>query len=330
MENIQEINYKLDKKDSEILYELSLDSRRPLTEVKKTVGMSEQAMTYRIKRLVRRKILSGFIPYLNFDCMGLRLFRAYIGVQRKASQKDEILETLRKGRNVLRVESLFGKYDLSADFAARNASEFARAFSQTTADLGKELGSCSTSEIISSLIYKRKYLAPHLGSGMVASQSAGSVKMEKLGDKDIRIISELLADGKKTNLSIGKKLKISQSSVRNRILNLQKRGIIQGIGALIKPQAFGGRCKELLLSMEERPDIGNRMLEFAKLSPNTIRYERMFGRWNYQLSLEYRDRAQLKDTINGLREKFAGSINDYELVDKECTHEFDYSPVLKL
>jgi len=331
MEKIQENRFNLDKKDCEIIYELSLDSRRPLTELKKTVGMSEQAMTYRIKRLTKRNILNGFIPYLNFDRLGLRLFRGYIGLDRTQDEsREEVIESLRKGRNVLRVESLFGKYDLAVDFAAKNAEQFARAFDETAGLMGRQIESASTSEVVSSLIFKKKYLAPHRSGGMAASLSNGSEGHEKLGEKDLLIISELLREGKKTNLSIGKKLKISQSSVRNRIMNMMKKGIIQGIGALITPQAYGGRCKELLLSMEERPDNGHALMEFSRASPHIIRFDRMFGKWNYQLSLEYRNRKDLKDTINQVKEKFSGSISDYELVDRECAHEFDYSHVLKL
>ena len=56
---------KLDLKDKKLLYELDMHARQPNSQLAKKVGLSKQAVQYRISRLQEKGIIKGFYPVIN-------------------------------------------------------------------------------------------------------------------------------------------------------------------------------------------------------------------------------------------------------------------------
>jgi len=71
----------LDKKDKKILYYLDFDSRQTLSQLAKKVGLSKQVIDYRIKSLVKRKIISQFYTVINISKMGYGQYKFYFKFQ---------------------------------------------------------------------------------------------------------------------------------------------------------------------------------------------------------------------------------------------------------
>ena len=61
---------KLDLRDLKILHELGLDSRQTNSEIGKRVGISQQAVSYRIKQLLDKGIITEFFTVINFGFFG--------------------------------------------------------------------------------------------------------------------------------------------------------------------------------------------------------------------------------------------------------------------
>ncbi|MBU4242067.1 MAG: winged helix-turn-helix transcriptional regulator [Nanoarchaeota archaeon] len=58
---------KLDFKDKKILYNLDLNSRATLNEIAKKVKLSKQVVDYRLKNLLKNKIIKEFYTVINFS-----------------------------------------------------------------------------------------------------------------------------------------------------------------------------------------------------------------------------------------------------------------------
>ena len=57
---------KIDLKDRKILYYLDLNSRQSFAEIGKKVGLSKNAITYRIKRLEKEGLINNYYTAINF------------------------------------------------------------------------------------------------------------------------------------------------------------------------------------------------------------------------------------------------------------------------
>ncbi|MEM1945370.1 MAG: Lrp/AsnC family transcriptional regulator [Nitrososphaerota archaeon] len=61
----------------------------------------------------------------------------------------------------------------------------------------------------------------------------------ELDDLDRRIIQILYEDGRATYAEIGRKLKVSENTIRFRVERLMKSGVIRRVAALVDPRAVG-------------------------------------------------------------------------------------------
>jgi len=73
----EKIMIKLDLKDRKILFYLIKNSRQSLKVIGRHAGMSKELVHYRIRRLIKNKILNNFSMVVNFEKLGYALMQSY-------------------------------------------------------------------------------------------------------------------------------------------------------------------------------------------------------------------------------------------------------------
>jgi len=68
----------LDTKDRKILYELDLNSRQSFSRLAKKVGLSKDAVRYRITSLEEQGVIQRFHTVINVSKLGFISFRIYM------------------------------------------------------------------------------------------------------------------------------------------------------------------------------------------------------------------------------------------------------------
>jgi len=68
---------KIDKKDLKIYYRLIKNSRQPLSQIGKKVGLSREVVGNRIKRLEKEGVIIGYPTWINSGYLGWGLARFY-------------------------------------------------------------------------------------------------------------------------------------------------------------------------------------------------------------------------------------------------------------
>jgi len=72
---------KLDLKDKKLLYQLDINSRQSYKEIGKKIGLSKDAVSYRIKQLQEEGIIRQFHTVIDVGKLGLISFRLYLKFQ---------------------------------------------------------------------------------------------------------------------------------------------------------------------------------------------------------------------------------------------------------
>jgi Lrp/AsnC family leucine-responsive transcriptional regulator len=105
---------KLDKKDYKILFELDGNARQTNTQIAKKVGLSKDSVAYRIGRLEKNKILTGYRTLINFQKLGYNAHRILIRfIDINPGLLKELVEFLKNSKDVW----LFGRNEGEWDFA---------------------------------------------------------------------------------------------------------------------------------------------------------------------------------------------------------------------
>ena len=108
---------KLDLKDKKILFELDFHARDSNASIAKKVRLSKQGVDYRIRRLIKKGIIDGFIPIINGNQLGYFYGRVIVKMQNLTHEKENmILKELLTDRRFNWVIKNEGAYDLG--FAA--------------------------------------------------------------------------------------------------------------------------------------------------------------------------------------------------------------------
>ena len=116
---------KLDLKDLKLLYWLDQNSRATNKELGKKVGLTEQAIGYKIKKLQQRGIIKNFVTFINTVSLGYTHYRVFLKLYNINEENEKaIINSFTENQNIRWVASVSGRYDLSFSILAKSPLEF--------------------------------------------------------------------------------------------------------------------------------------------------------------------------------------------------------------
>ena len=105
--------YKLDKKDKAIIKVLFEDGRMSIADIAKKTLLRRDSVAYRLKKLQREEVITGFIPAVNPPSLGLPNISILLLRLKSAvgEEKQEFLKRLVSNKHAVHISSLIGKFD---------------------------------------------------------------------------------------------------------------------------------------------------------------------------------------------------------------------------
>ncbi len=123
----------LDKKNIEILKILSMNARMPLVELSKRLGISSDAVKYRIKWLQKRGIIIGFKLHLDYTHMKIDQNRLLLNLNSmRKDAKEKFLKNILNIRNVIYVRNCIAPWDMELHILYSGRDEFRSVLKQIT------------------------------------------------------------------------------------------------------------------------------------------------------------------------------------------------------
>ena len=101
----------LDETDRKILTILQKNSRTPLREISKEVGLAESTVYERIKKLKGRGIIQKFTVVLDPEALGFSIM-AFVLIKSKAGMYSHVANELSKYPQIVEIYETTGDYDM--------------------------------------------------------------------------------------------------------------------------------------------------------------------------------------------------------------------------
>jgi DNA-binding Lrp family transcriptional regulator len=116
----------LDNNDKIILSELYQNGRNQISVLSKRTKIQRDSIKYRIKRFLKKEIIRNISPRLNYTNLGYPLiYRIDINIISSNLEKEEkFYGFLSEFANVIYIEKITGKWDLSIIVVAKTNHEF--------------------------------------------------------------------------------------------------------------------------------------------------------------------------------------------------------------
>jgi len=116
---------ELDIKDRKLLYEIDLNARLGTSALARKIGLSQEGAFYRLQRLEKRDIITGYMTFLNFGKIGYTGYGVYARFQNVTkAQKKRIMDELKQDSNIYWIAEFGGRFDLAFAIIARNIIHF--------------------------------------------------------------------------------------------------------------------------------------------------------------------------------------------------------------
>ena len=149
----------MDDSDKKILWLLDGNSRTSATEIAGELGVTKQAVGYRIEKLMTTGVLQGCIGTLDVHRIGFLTYRVYARIKNSdIDRESEILRSLVLHKHTLWVVSTAGSWDFEVVFLARNFIHFNELLKEWRCSYGKLLSSVNISMTPVSYRFRRDYL----------------------------------------------------------------------------------------------------------------------------------------------------------------------------
>lgn len=317
---------KFDKKDREILFELDMNARIPLTQLAKKVKLSPQTTKYRIEQLEKKEIIKGYVTFFDVAKLGYLYYRLYIRYE-NVSLEDEkkIIEYFKTHQNVVWFVSTSGKWDIEVLFAARNFIHFNKILKEIYKKFPNKLHNNITSVSIANYHQKKGYLVNKSTNVQLSyGGEPTTTKIDKIDKKIIKIINQ---SARLTSVKIGTMLNLSYKTIQSRIKKLEKKGIIQGYRTWIDFHKIGYSYHKSLIKLRKfQKQEEKKILEFCKQTPNIVYLITCVWPWDIEIEVESQEEEIFLNILRSFRKEMKDLILDYENLTITAEHKLNYYP----
>ncbi len=302
----------IDLKDKKILYQLDLDSRQPLTQIGKKVGLGRNVVNYRIKKMQEKGIIKNFYTYINSFKLGYMIFRIYIKLQYTPQDiKNEILNYFINNKNSMAVNSVKGDIDLSMLLWVKKDYDFYLFWNETIEKYGNYFDEKIFSIYLQGDDYNYSFLQPMNNNFYRKNYSfSRKSKTVEIDELDYKILDILSLNARIPLIELANKLGCSSQILLYRINNLKEKGVIIGFRTRLDFSKIGFRQCSLKIDLKDYSKRKN-IIVYLKKIPNFVCLNTAVGYKDLEIELIVTDLDELNGFIDKLESKFPDVIRNF-------------------
>lgn len=317
---------KLELKDKKLLYWLDQNNRATNKELGKKVGLTEQAIGHKIKRLQEEGIIKRFVTFVNTLSLGFNHYKVFIRLQNTTEIiENKIINFLINHNHIRWVVSSIGRYDLSFSVLAKTPLDFSNIYTEIESKFGKYIAEKNILVNISSPGFTRDYLIEGKTSKKLEYKT--SDKEEKIDAIDKKILKSISQNSRKNIVDISKEIKETVDIIKYRIKKMKEKNIISGFTIQLDLEKIGYEYYTIFFHMHNlTKELEDKIISFATNHPNILFVVRTIGNHDLQLEIEVKDYSELENIIKDFRQKFSEKVRDFEILRVTKEFKYDFYP----
>ena len=302
----------MSKRDMRFLAEIDSDSRRPLSAIAGSLGISQQLASYKLRSLQDDGVLGGFYTVVDYSRLGYSCFRVYFSVNYSSSEQfRELIKSINGNPYAIEVNECGGRWDLVVAFLSRNASRFNKILRSIITE-NPPLKNYDVVTNVVSHCFGRKYL----GCRPVDIIVGGDREPVDIPAREMAVLAEILTDARVPLAEISRKLKINPKTAQSAISRLGQREVIKGFRPVIDPARIGYARNRMLVKYHNlSPEREKEMVSYCRTAGPVTGINKVLGKWDLEIELEARPGKELRSACMAIREGFQDIIKESEVIE---------------
>ena len=299
----------INKKDEKILLELISNSRIPVNQLAKKVGLSREVVNYRLKNLTKQKVIKQFYAIINPESLGFSKSGCFFQLKGISKQKEkEFLNYLVKHEFVSYVSPIIGKWNFIFDILFKTKEQLSKVIQEIKNKFGKNMDNfIILSNNVEQEIFQKKIL------GKTKLNQVQKIEKRKTDKIDLQILFLLSENSRIEYKQISSKLKLTANAIKARIKNLESSNIILSYTISIDIRKLNYSWYNLQIKEINTNDL--ELKKFLRENKKVIYFYKYLGNenWDIDIGLIIKDPEELREFILDIREKFGNTIKIHDL-----------------
>jgi len=319
----------LDQKDRKLLYELDCNSRQTIQQLARKIGLSKDAVKYRINRLLKDETIKSFNAVIDTGKLGFTSFRLFIKFYQLSPEKEkEILAFLQKNKNLVWFVQVEGNWDINTWFLYKSLEEMNSFWTELLTKYNnfierREFG------IYSNVTYFSRAYLLKTEKNIFSMPIISLPKKEKIDKSDLKIIELLSKNARMSIVDISQETGLTPKTVINKIKRLEKEKIIVGYRAEFNLEKLGLKYYKIhITTFNTTSEKIKQLKQYIQQNPNIIYHDEVLGGYDIEIEIQIEDENKLRELIEEIRERFSNIIKDYEMLHYYKEHRLRFFPSL--
>ena len=150
--------------------------------------------------------------------------------------------------------------------------------------------------------------------------------MVKLDNKDKEILEQLQKNCRQTIVEIAKATKLPRDVVVYRIKKLEKEGVIKQHHTILDHEKLGFPLYVYVMisTYNLKPEDESKFINYLKAHKNLIYVAKNSGKYDFSIGVCAKTYKGFDEILRQIRQKFADSIKDIEVLPVIEEYKFDY------
>jgi Lrp/AsnC family transcriptional regulator, leucine-responsive regulatory protein len=300
-----------DRKDREILFNLSLNARSSLASLSKKTRLSKEVLHYRIKNLEKNSLIEGYYAVINTYKFGKVFYRVYLKTANMSAEiEGQFIAYLKAHPKVTWIVEMDGDLDFLYVVWAENIDEFEQVYNDINDKFSKYIEERFFSVMTLVYYFKSKYLTEKEDDAQFLV--GGKIEKAEMDALDWKLISLLSNEGRLPLVEIALRLKSTAQVVKYRMKRLEKTGVISGYTLKINHKALGFIQRKVMLKLNDTSYASKRKLtNFIIRHPSTIYITIAIGQYDFEFEMMETSHEDFHMMLKKLKSKFPNLIKDY-------------------
>lgn len=317
---------ELDILDKRILGELMSDSRQTNSQIAKKLNKSQQIISYRIKQLINKKIITEFFTVIHFSAFGLSNYTAMVKFEKLDNMiKQKILKEIYNTNNVLSILECGGKWDIIINMISDSYFNFEKEFQKILNNYTQNISSYDLFATLGGSSFGRKYLYNKNTPKRITQ--FGHEKKINITNSDLKILKLLSKNSRISALEMEKETGLHYKTIIKRIKDLIKNNIISGFRVFVDITKLGYNSSKIYLDINKlTTKEENNLTSFLSSKSNIIGTLKMIGKWNFAITLETKNQEEIWQAYKEIQEYLGDKISSMEIIPIFRKYEYKYFP----
>ncbi len=313
----------LDKLDRRILFELDRNSRRPISDVSRSIRQGRDRVEYRIERLLERKVIRKFTASVNLARLGFTIYKLYFRIENDKEAVKRLVKHLRAHPRVYWIALSDGSWDLMIAVFARSSVEFFETQRELLSEFNEIVLKYAMYQLVELDLHPKSYFTGKSGDAITVGGAPQVASIDVLDAKILRLLS---SNARRTIAEISEQVNATSAVVKYRIERMEKRSIITGYRTEIDLAKLGMQFfKSQLFLRNFDSSLQQALRQYCAKSPHITYYIQQLGNCSIELEMEVSDYRHYSSLMDDIRARFPRLVRNFETVLVRKTH-FNWVP----